>query len=356
MSNTPKIGLEELSPTTANQATIVNIGGYAILDQLVDRTVKSRSVSTPPGSPADGDAYIVGSSPTGAWAGKANQVAYWRNSTGAWKFIVPKGGWIIRVQDELDANGIPKEYGFTGSAWAVPVVAASWTGGTVTTGINEAPIVTLASAATVNIGAAASNTVIVTGTTTITAFDSIASGATRRIVFNGVLTLTHNSSSLILPTAANLTTAAGDVFEFVSLGSGNWRCIGYQKANGQALTGSIQSIPIACSDEVTALVAGISKVTFRMPYGLTLTGVRASLTTAQTSGSIFTVDVNEAGVSILSTKLTIDNTKKSSVTSTTQPVISDSSLADDAEITIDIDQIGDGTATGLKVYLIGVRT
>ena len=112
-------------------------------------------------------------------------------------------------------------------------------------------------------------------------------------------------------------------------------------------------IGIACSDETTALTTGTAKVTFRMPFAMTLTAVRASLTTAQTSGSIFTVDINEGGTTILSTKLTIDNTEKTSTTAATPPVISDSSLADDAEITIDIDQVGDGTAKGLKVWLIG---
>ncbi len=112
---------------------------------------------------------------------------------------------------------------------------------------------------------------------------------------------------------------------------------------------------VAASDETTALTTGTAKVTFRMPHAMTLTGVRASLSTAQASGSIFTVDINEGGNSILSTKLTIDNTEKTSTTATTPAVISDSALADDAEITIDIDQIGDGTAKGLKVVLIGTR-
>jgi hypothetical protein len=114
-------------------------------------------------------------------------------------------------------------------------------------------------------------------------------------------------------------------------------------------------IQLAASDETTALTAGTAKVTFRMPHAMTLTSVRASLTTAQASGSIFTVDINEGGSTILSTKLTIDNTEKTSTTAATPPVISDSALADDAEITIDIDQIGNGTATGLKITLIGTR-
>lgn len=112
---------------------------------------------------------------------------------------------------------------------------------------------------------------------------------------------------------------------------------------------------IAASDETTALTTGTAKVTFRMPYAMNVTAVRASLSTAQTSGNILTVDINEGGNSILSTKLTIDNTEKTSTTATTPAVISDSVLADDAEITIDIDQIGNGTAKGLKVVLIGTR-
>ena len=111
----------------------------------------------------------------------------------------------------------------------------------------------------------------------------------------------------------------------------------------------------AASDESTALTTGTGKVAFRMPYAMTMSAVRCSLTTAQTSGSIFTVDINEGGTTILSTKLTIDNTEKTSTTAATAAVISDTALADDAEITIDIDQIGDGTAKGLKVVLIGTR-
>jgi len=114
-------------------------------------------------------------------------------------------------------------------------------------------------------------------------------------------------------------------------------------------------IQLAASDETTALTTGTAKMTSRMPHAMTLTSVRASLTTAQASGSIFTVDINESGSSILSTKLTIDNTEKTSTTAATPAVISDTVLADDAEITIDIDQVGNGTATGLKLTLIGTR-
>jgi hypothetical protein len=118
---------------------------------------------------------------------------------------------------------------------------------------------------------------------------------------------------------------------------------------------SPEDIIIACSDETTALTTGTAKVTFRMPYTMTLDQVRASLSTAQSSGSIFTVDINDGGTSVLSTKITIDNTEKTSTTAAALPVISDSALANNAEITIDIDQVGDGTAKGLKVILSGIR-
>ena len=115
----------------------------------------------------------------------------------------------------------------------------------------------------------------------------------------------------------------------------------------------VTAIPIAVSDEATALTTGAAKVTFRMPFGFTLTGVRASVTTAPT-GSVLTVDINEGGSSILSTELTIDASEKTSTTAATPAVISDTALADDAEITIDIDTVGSTVAgAGLKVYLIG---
>ncbi|WSH59835.1 hypothetical protein U8P68_10940 [Rhizobium ruizarguesonis] len=111
---------------------------------------------------------------------------------------------------------------------------------------------------------------------------------------------------------------------------------------------------VAASDETTDITTGTAKATFRMPAGVTLTAVRASLTTASSAG-VVTVDINEGGSSILSTKLTIDAGEKTSTTAATPAVISDASLADDAEITIDIDTAGTW-AKGLKVVLIGTRT
>lgn len=110
-------------------------------------------------------------------------------------------------------------------------------------------------------------------------------------------------------------------------------------------------IVAAVGDETTVLTTGTAKLTFRLPFAFTLTFVRASLTTASTSG-VVTVDINEGGTTILSTKLTVDQDEKTSQTAVTPPVISDANLADDAEITVDIDGAGVGAA-GLKVTMIG---
>ena len=119
-----------------------------------------------------------------------------------------------------------------------------------------------------------------------------------------------------------------------------------------------QTIAIACGDEVTATAAATAVVTFHMPYAFTLTGIKAGVTTAPV-GSVLTVDLNEAGSTCLTTKLTIDSGELTSGTAATAPVIGGAgpALADNALMTIDVDGVGSGTAgAGLKVYLIGYAT
>jgi hypothetical protein len=114
---------------------------------------------------------------------------------------------------------------------------------------------------------------------------------------------------------------------------------------------------IACSDETSDLTTGTAKVTFRAPVAFLLTAVAASVNTAPT-GSTLIVDINNGADSTLSTKLSIDASEKTSATAASAAVIDTDydDIAADAEITIDIDQVGSTIAgKGLKVILKGTR-
>lgn len=95
--------------------------------------------------------------------------------------------------------------------------------------------------ATPNIGAAASNYVRITGTTAIAAFDTVGTGVWRFLRFAGALTISHNAA-IILPGAANITTAAGATALAMSLGAGNWIVLFYQRADGAALVMDIAGL------------------------------------------------------------------------------------------------------------------
>lgn len=365
MSTEPNTGLILSPPGPLQTDLIVNplikrlgaVGGNTA-------PVIDNDLSAPPtlNSTTDvGKTYIIASAPTGVWTDRANQVAYWNGL--AWEFYVPLEGWRLWVADE------DSDFVFNGTNW-IADATGPFQGGNLTLALNEAKFADIASAATTDIGAAAGNFGHITGTTTITALGTAQAGTRRKTVFDGILTLTHNATSMILITGANITTAAGDVAEWESEGSGNWRMTDYSRKDGTSLggaPGSVSSVNgqtgiavvlvpiiVACSDETTALTTGTAKVTFRMPYAMELTEPpRASVTTAPT-GSVLTVDINASGSSILSTKITIDAGEKTSTTAATPPVLSDTTLADDEEITIDIDTVGSSTAgMGLKVALIG---
>lgn len=117
---------------------------------------------------------------------------------------------------------------------------------------------------------------------------------------------------------------------------------------------SCNALIIPCTDETSDISTGTAVVTFRHPWDCILLGVRASVTTAPT-GSTIQVDVNHEGTSVFSTPLTIDAGEKTSVTAATQSVLTSDPyyIADDDEITIDIDQVGSTTpGVALKVTLM----
>ena len=116
----------------------------------------------------------------------------------------------------------------------------------------------------------------------------------------------------------------------------------------------------------TNIVTGTTKDAWVAPFDLQLDaiadrGCYANLAVAQAAGSVFTVDVNVNGTSILSTKLTFDNGEKTTLTAAT-PAVYDAAFVSanrvipaGAEVTIDVDQVGTALAKGLSVMLVGVR-
>jgi hypothetical protein len=118
-------------------------------------------------------------------------------------------------------------------------------------GLSHYNSVAVASAGTVDLGAQTGNFLIISGTTTITAFGTVSAGIWKVVRFSGALTLTHNGTSLILPGAANITTVAGDVACFLSEGSGNWRCMWYETVDGRQ-AGGVLIAPNATSPAQTA--------------------------------------------------------------------------------------------------------
>ncbi len=108
MTTSTHLKLPYILPGQA-QKHITHNEAIAALDTLAQLAVLDRDLNTPPGSPDVNMRYIVGPAPTGAWAGKANQVTRWDGAS--WQFHAPEPGWLAFV---LDENGL---IAWNGSAW-----------------------------------------------------------------------------------------------------------------------------------------------------------------------------------------------------------------------------------------------
>lgn len=277
-------------------------GTAEALDKLarVDHTDRGSIISqlaTPPGSPADGDKYLVIATGTGDWVGLEDSLVEWNSTAGSWLAHTPREG------DEFYDKNLNDRYRYNGSAWVLPGVnlpvddttslvqdpvdntkQTRLDTGAVSTGTTR--VLTMpdqdidltpgtgafATAAEGDLAATAlqdlvddttpqlggdlsanghqiqwskgadvassaalalgtdGNSFDITGTTTITSINTIAIGTYVMLHFDGALTLTHNATDLILPGAANITTAAGDIATFYEYATGDWRCVSYQVA------------------------------------------------------------------------------------------------------------------------------
>ncbi len=393
MSNTPR-GAPELALSQAVPETTVN--------EQIRRTEAGAShfpiadrVTAPPGSCTDGACYIIIATATGAFAGKEGQIAQAVGTNAA-------SGWYYRVLGTMDegVTGYVQDenalYRWSGTAWAIPTgsgsgdllstnnlsdvanagtsrtnLGATTVGSGVFTVANPSAITFLrvnADNSVSLLNASSFRTAIGAGTgsgsgdlVAANNLSDVANAGTARTNLGLAIGTNVQAYDAELAAIAGLTSAAGKVPYFTGSGTaGVTDSTSYGRGLLNAADGDgikpTESFILACGDETTAITTGTAKVTFRIPYAFTVTAVRASVNTAST-GSTILIDINEAGVTILSTKLMIDATEKTSTTAATPYVISDASLADDAEISIDFDQVGSTVAgAGVKVVIIGHRT
>lgn len=122
------------------------------------------------------------------------------------------------------------------------------------------PEFVVASGDITNIGASVSDNIYITGSDTITSLGNAPAGIRRNARFASALILTHNATSLILPTSANITTAANDYATFLSLGSGKWVCTNYQLASGAKLVSGISTIASGSLSGTNVVITSISQV------------------------------------------------------------------------------------------------
>ncbi len=139
----------------------------------------------------------------------------------------------------------------------------------------------------------------VTGTTTITSFNSVGVGTWIRLHFDAALTLTHNATDLILPSGANITTAAGDEAEFIEYASGDYRCVSYTKANGTAVVGGITggtaiATTSGTSHDYLSIASSVKRITLQV-VGVSTSGTSVVQVQLGTSGGV--VNTGYTGVS-----------------------------------------------------------
>ena len=104
---TPRLLLPFIAAAQA-QKHVTHNEALMDLDAIVQLGVTARQ-STPPASPAPGDRYIVGTSPSGAFAGKTHLVAVYDDAV--WRFLTPKAGWMAWIVQEAAI------FVFNGTSW-----------------------------------------------------------------------------------------------------------------------------------------------------------------------------------------------------------------------------------------------
>jgi microcystin-dependent protein len=219
------VALQGYSLTTANfGSTFLGTRSYGAVG-VHTQVPSGRSVCTLMGAASDGTTYQrlgridIYTEEATTSSSSAGSVRILTTRVGA---ILPALSATFNTTGGLDVVG-------SGSYGGGLTVGAglTLTGKLAITGAVEEVAVSVASAATVDIGAVASSVVAISGTTAITSLGTIATvGVRKQVRFTGILTLTHNTSTLKLPGGLNIVTAADDFADFRSTATG-WICTGY---------------------------------------------------------------------------------------------------------------------------------
>jgi hypothetical protein len=197
MANSPNLGLPYIAANQA-QKHIPHNDALATIDGLLQMSVVSRGLNAPPSSFADGNRFLVGPTPTGAWASHAGSIAL--TSNGQWQFLSPQAGWLLWVVAENIFLV------FNGATWAAPPPPTTISN-LVGLGVNATPDTT--NKLSVNSSAAL--------------FNNIGNGIQIKLNKNA----TTDTASLLYQTGfsgrAELGTAGDDSFHFkVSADGSTW--------------------------------------------------------------------------------------------------------------------------------------
>lgn len=166
-------------------------------------------------------------------------------------------------------------------------------------------------------------------------------------------TMLHTRSTNKDATTAVTYGGKGIGFTKVATTTGRVRCF----FDGRGLAGPEYGVwHFNIGDETTDLATGTDKYTFYTPHAATLIEVYGSVATVATGATLLQFDVNEAGTTIFSTEPTFDASEATTRTAATPAVISDTAIASNAKITVDIVAVGNTTTgKGLDVYMLWYR-
>ncbi|WP_298016167.1 DUF2793 domain-containing protein [uncultured Parasphingopyxis sp.] len=105
---TPRFALPHILPGQA-QKELYHNEALTLVDALLHPAVEAVGADVPTGAPEPGQAWIVGGSPSGAWAGQADMLAFWTG--GGWRYMAPRPGMTVH----LASAGVDVRY--DGATW-----------------------------------------------------------------------------------------------------------------------------------------------------------------------------------------------------------------------------------------------